>query len=775
MKKIITISILLLATLNAVAQEISIQGTISAYENGKTEAVSFATVAVYPAGDSLNSINHTITDLKGSYLLDGFEVGNYEIKVSCMGYQSVNQKIKLDTSANNIVIQNFTLNVETYNLDEVEITAETKKQELDRTIYTITKSDLEVSTHSIDLMSKVSRLSYDAVNQKLSSQMGNIKILINGASATEQDLLALDADLVKNIEFYDFPPARYAGYASVVNVITKELNRGFSGNINVSHAATTMFGNDNIYLKYNWGLNQLSLNASTNIRGYDDVTDSIVYRFTHKGVEYDRTEITNSPFGYNDNKITLQYTRNVENKYLLQTTFSPNFQTRYNDSEGTVLQKIGEEEINRTKQSESTNYTFRPALDIFTNIYLSKQQQLTLNLTGTMFYAGGSSFLKEWDTNNPNDILLLNEIDQTNNKQSVIFDAEYSIPLPFKARLAIGNKLTYEHLFSTVESTLSTGDYFIDLVKNYTYAEISGNYKSFMYRATLGLDYFSNQDDNTSYNNLTFSPILLLGYSLNKNHSLRVFYMRYTTNPWLSALSPNKVFVSEGIVREGNPDLINGVGDYAYLNYSMTYDKIELYLNGRYLYLDNPINSFYIESDDYIIMRSENANSLQRFLADASVQFIPFKDRLLVFGANGSVINSIVDSDQTGVISHLGYSLSYNVQMNYKKFTLNYNGNIPMWSFSFPYISLNERASNLSLYYGYKNFTFSAACYWFLTKTIYQTKTLDESMVYYGSLRHIKDNDSMFTLGVSWRFSTGKEFNEGRRTRNNSDNDSGLF
>jgi hypothetical protein len=51
----------------------------------------------------------------------------------------------------------------------------------------------------------------------------------------------------------DVPPARYIGLASVVNVITKNLEEGFAMGTTLQHAFTTGFFNDHLFLKYNSG------------------------------------------------------------------------------------------------------------------------------------------------------------------------------------------------------------------------------------------------------------------------------------------------------------------------------------------------------------------------------------------------------------------------------------------------------------------------------------------------------------------------------------------
>lgn len=773
MKKIfLLIALIITSTVSSFAQKVNLSGQITSVEEG---GINFAAVVIYPSPDSLTPVAQAICDIEGNYVIKGINVGDYILEVSCLGYETFNSSIKITTpSVGDAVIKNIVLNPETQRIDDVVVTAQTKQQGLDKTSYIITKADLDVSTHSIDLLSKIPKLSYDPVNQTLGSQGGNVKILINGANASEQDLLALNANVVKSIEAYDFPPARYAGYASVVNVITKELEQGFSGNISLQHAFTTTFGNDNLYLKYNWGKNQLSLSAATYIRGYSDVECEEMYQFNLNGDEYSRTETSTAPFGYDDNYITLQYTRNVAGKYLFQAKVSPNFQNYYTDADGIIEQYVNGVMQQRVNSESSNSHQFTPTVDLYSNIYLSQKEMLMINLTGTIFDANSYSYTQEVDAQS-GEVELFDELWQQNNKKSLIADAEYSIELPFGAELAIGNKYSYSHLNTTTTNTLATGDYTTTQTTNNAYAELSGAIGSLMYRVSLGGDYYASHNDDTDYNRWTITPFAMIGYKINANNMVRGAFERSITNPTLTELSPNSLLVSDGVTKEGNPMLENSVSNMVAVMYSAAYKWIEFDISGGYRYDVGSINSFFVESDDYISLRYENAEYLKSLGLNGSISIIPFKDRLLTLKAYGGVENQTVKSEYIGEYTHLAYTAAYEATLKYKNFSLMYQGNIPMWSLNGPYMKLGESRSNLIASYQLNNFTFSANCYWFLTEAVYQTESIATSLVEYNFSKHINDNNSMVVLGISWRFNKGSQYNEGSRYRNNSDRDSGLF
>lgn len=81
--------------------------------NERGERLSFATVFLE------NTLIASATDDKGNYLLKDIPVGQYNFKVSFIGYQSFEQSIFIDTNK----IFNIILSGEIYNLDQIEIQA----------------------------------------------------------------------------------------------------------------------------------------------------------------------------------------------------------------------------------------------------------------------------------------------------------------------------------------------------------------------------------------------------------------------------------------------------------------------------------------------------------------------------------------------------------------------------------------------------------------------------------------------------------------------------
>jgi hypothetical protein len=740
--------------------------------------VSFATVIVapVPAGDTLSAKPElsALSDINGDFLFEKLAVGRYRITVSSMGYETHSEEVRINfPSIGTAIVRNYALSPAAHKIDDVTVTASTRMQGIDRVSYAITSRDLKNAVHGVDLLGIVPQLSFDHNTQRLrAAHGGNVKILINGANASEQELIGLNAAQIKEIEFYDFPPARYAGYSNVVNVITRHTDDGLYGGVNLQHAFTTGFANDGIFLRYNWAKNQIALNASTNYRNYKNVVNSSRYDFSLNDTAHSRREEQRRRFGYDDNFVNLSYTRNVADKYMLQVNFAPNFQHRHIDGASDITQLVGDQTDRRQGVLRERSRQFSPSLDIYTSVQLPRGQELTFNVTGTYHDARLNYSKSETDTQDGS-VTLQDAMTQTNDKKSMIGEAHYSKKIGI-GTLAVGDKFSYGRLGSFISNSFAATDYVTDVTTNHLYAELTGLKGKLMYRLTLGGYYYNNASGAQSYDSWTLKPTILVGYNVTSRMSVRAVYTRSTTDPTLSELSANKVLISENIVREGNPALKHSTSNLGALMLSARTGWLTADLSLGYMMERRPINSYFVRESEWVTLKYENAKWERQIGAMYSFLVKPFKSDLIQLKLSGEVTRTEVESP-VGRHNHLKHPLFLEGTVNYKAFSLSYQGNLVGWDLKGPYLNSDEKISTLRLRYVYKNLTLSGTCMWLLTDALYQSKTIAGSIVDYSHVNDIRDNRSMFTLGASWRFNVGRKYDETKRLLNNSDTDAGLF
>jgi len=110
MKYIYLSIITLLTTAFVFAQESSITGKVTNLKTG--EPIPGASVY-------LKNNKNTITDFDGNYSFDNLSDGNYDLFISFIGFESVNEEIIV--AANKNIIKNYTLEEAVLELQDVEI------------------------------------------------------------------------------------------------------------------------------------------------------------------------------------------------------------------------------------------------------------------------------------------------------------------------------------------------------------------------------------------------------------------------------------------------------------------------------------------------------------------------------------------------------------------------------------------------------------------------------------------------------------------------------
>ena len=103
------------------------------------------------------------TDEKGLYVMDNIAKGRYVVKVSCIGYVDINEELDIQKDS---LCLDFKLNISTLALDEVIVTAETSKDNLNTT----------------------RKLGRNALEHLQMSDMANISALLPGGKTINPDL-----------------------------------------------------------------------------------------------------------------------------------------------------------------------------------------------------------------------------------------------------------------------------------------------------------------------------------------------------------------------------------------------------------------------------------------------------------------------------------------------------------------------------------------------------------------------------------------------------------
>lgn len=777
MKRIIGFVITILFRYSIGAQVV-LQGNISSPAG---EPIPFINVALYSNTDSTKLVIGSITDTQGNYVMPSARPGKYYIVISGIGYGTVKENIRLRMpSAGNTVTKNFTTSEVITALNEVVVKATRKSTYADKSVYTFSKEQIRNARYSNDLLTGIGELSIDVMSNKISKiGGGSVKILINGVNATDNDLKSIPAEKVLKVEYYDIPPARYAAISTLVNVITKRLDTGWNGGVDASHAFTTGFGNDNLFLKYVAGNHQLSFDYELHYRNYKDrfITDSYQYQLENKNMDY--LYHSHDKFGYTDNFINLKYTYNKPEKYILQAIISPNFNTRFSETNSDIQLSTGEAIQERSGYNDNDIHTFGPTVDFYFSKKMKRNQELSLNVVGTYYHNKQKKMNRETEANDGN-ITLEDHMNLNNNKKSLISEIAYNKMWGLRS-LSIGYKSTLASSESTISNYLSAGnpyEYNSSNNNHYFYAEYGDNKNKFMYRIGLGGTWTDTHNDNTKYSRFLFTPKIVLAYRFKTNQNIQWLLTSSPAIPTISQLSNNAELITNGLLRRGNPYLRSSNSYITTLRYNWNTDWIDLNLSAVASYSEDPISTFYkeetINGNNYIVSTTENAKSFLLYGGFCSLSIRPFKNDMLRLRIYGMAFNQELNSPIIGKYAKWYTPLFYSVNFRKGNWGASYQGNIVSKQLDGAYMRQDENQSNLQVFYQHKNLRLIAGCYWLLSKSKYHNETLPNDILRHNSRSHINDNRSMFTLGFSWNFSTGKSLNIKRKMQN-KDTDKGTF
>lgn len=762
--------LLTIIAVNSLYSQVSFKGKV---KDSESMPVPFANVAMYSAADTSVLKYGTITDLNGNYDFKNVQEDNYLLVVSFMGFKSLRDTIVISKGDKNPLMYNHTLVADAKMLDAATVHESRVKIQSDKTSYSILPSDIKGTASALELTKIVPLVIYDPVNEKISSTGGkSMKILVNGMNANEIELKTLKPEHIARIEHYDIPPARYADFGGVLNIVTKVREDGFAAGGNLSSAFTTGFGNEMLYFKYNKGRSQFGADYSLYHRNYKKNKIETSYDYMFNQTRMQRFQKSNSAFGYDDNYLNLTYINQKENDYALKVKLSPNFMTSHSNNNSQIDYLEAQESETRTGAIIQRQSVLGPTADIYLWKQLKNKQELALNLVGTGFITSNDYSKKEFSDNGT--LILVDNMLEKNRKMSIIGEINYSAEFA-KAKFNAGYSIEANNLNSTVTNSFENIEYKTSFLKNYVYTELSGKNGKLSYKASLGLSNIRRETYTQQFDDWVFRPSALLGYSLGKGGVLSMQYRMYSSEPSIAQLSNNRVYITEHIIRQGNPELRHSISNEIKLDWSWGSKFLDLKLSTIYLHTLRPINRYFSQGDEYIVIASENGLWSKSYVGVYSGTIKPFKNNILTVRFQGQVVKSNISSSYVGNYSHIYAPMWYQINFQHKNWSAQYLGNIVGRALNGPYLSTNENQSNLIIGYTKGNLMISASCYWFLTKSKYSTVTIPESLVKYSSSNWIDDNKSMIVLGLRYNIFKGIKYNEKASKLQNADRDTGMF
>ena len=663
---------------------------------------------------------------------------------------------------------------------------------VDKSVYTFTADQIRLARNVRDLLEHVEDLKIDPVTNKIQRMDGgSVKILINGIAASDIDLKGIPANKILKVEYYNIPPARYADAGTLINVITKRMDTGINAGIEARTAFTMDFTDDEAYLNLTSGNHQLSLSYAFSLRDYTKRFGEQTYDYTLQRylldesspvspVHYNYQVKTHDKFGYTWNDPVIKYTYNKPDNMAVQIVAMPHFNYRHSDGQKDIrnTSTLNTSTAGKGEFGSRMN-TFGPNLNVYVQKTLPKNQELSIDLVGT-YYHNSSKNWKEERAVSDGEIWLADNQEQQNNKYSFIGELAYTKKWG-KNSLSLGYRGSFGRSNATISNVLSDYkdyEYSSASYQHYMYAEYSGNIGRLTYRIGAGVTQVTQDNTDAHDSHWLFTPKLILSTNLSKTMNLQWVTSSKSNTPPISQLSNNASLVIPGVISIGNPYLKSYNTYRSELIHKWNLGWLQTKLELFYAYTDSPINRYFkqqeINGQQYIVGTNENANYSSELGGSYLLTISPFESKILTLTLQGYVSRQTVSSPIVGHYHHTWAPLYFSLQLRKGDWGASYVGNIVSKRLNGSTLDAGENQSHLQIYWQKENWRIFATDYWLFTRSRYSGYSMPSSILQSTYKTWIDDNKSMFVLGFSYDFSTGKNFKINRKLQN-KDSDTGSF
>jgi len=186
--------------------------------------IPYANATLKSPNDSTVLIG-TITDDEGRFTIKDVKAGNYSLKLSFIGYQSVEfDRITLQTGLRDIGTVNLKVLSENLNEVTVKAIAPSISYKVDKKV--IDAGSFPGASVAMDLLENIPSLQVDFDGKLTYRGDGTFRVFINGQAVSngEEKLRQIPSDRIDKIEVITNPSAKYdaEGTAGIINVLLKK-------------------------------------------------------------------------------------------------------------------------------------------------------------------------------------------------------------------------------------------------------------------------------------------------------------------------------------------------------------------------------------------------------------------------------------------------------------------------------------------------------------------------------------------------------------------------
>ena len=559
----------------------AVRGTVASRAGS---AIEFATITLHRATDSV-VVKTEFSDPQGAFRLDAAAGGRYRVSAAQVGFARY-WSPAFELPAAGLTLAAIELNAsQTTTLKEVTVTARKPlfEHRADRTVVNVADSPLTAGATTLDVLARSPGVTVDAREDLVLRGRQGLLVVIDGKRVPltgvelASYLKALPADQVESIELITNPPAQYdaQGGAGVIAInLKKDQRLGTNGSANASYGRGE-------YGKFTGGLALNYRRKGLNIYGNYAYTDRRGFVRLDFNRRFAATPLLPAASGVLATE-QLSHLRSHSGKLGLDLTLSK--RTLLGVGVTGLASQANNDASNRTQEfgpvgEPTARYTSTALQDVRRPI-----GSANLNLRHTFADSATAATLtadadvaryrttrllklaKYFET--PPQANDLTSGDQRSTLTIAAIKADFSQPLPHRARLETGVKVTRVRSANTVVflnngifNPLLSNDFQYDENVNAAYVSVRGATAKTTLQAGLRAEQTNTRADLAGEtarerHYLQLFPSASVQRTLNARHALGVSMARRIDRPSYGQVNPLRNYLDATSYRAGNPDLV---------------------------------------------------------------------------------------------------------------------------------------------------------------------------------------------------------------------------
>lgn len=567
------------------------------------EPVGYATAALYKAGTDV-STSGAVADGDGTFFITGFGLGEYELQVTFLGYETVKRTVNINSLEVDINLGEIGMSDEGVALEEVTVQGQREliEERVDRTIYKAENDKTTAGGDATDVLRRVPMLSVDLEGNVSMRGSANILVLIDNrpsaiaASSIADALRQIPADEIKAVEVITSPSARFdaEGTSGVINIVTKKNNlQGMTLNINsgIGLRGSNLglqgsarkgklgfslggFGRSGYNILGSFENNQVTNNqngtVSTTVQSADTERQEIFGRYNF-GVDY---EINDKNFLTGAVNVGLRNSKNWQNDFLTQNFLDDVLRGTQNRETNTIDNSNSiDVSLNYTKTFEKkgrelsflTLYSTNNRENSFTNTLYEEDLEDIFSRLKNVNPSKNEEFTVQLDYVTPMDEkgTQILEYGAKNILRKAYSDFSYFLAQGADGEFVELQDPTLSNEFSYDQNvTAGYVSYTFAFLKNYT-LKPGVRYEYTTINADFKTDFVA---EIPSYG--TWVPSINASRKLKNGNLIKAAYNRRIQRPSLRFLNPNIEASNPQQLSQGNPELDPELTDNYELGYS---------------------------------------------------------------------------------------------------------------------------------------------------------------------------------------------------------------